>query len=85
MDTNLKEFSYDISFGIYSSEEITQCRKSFSTKIEHKVDTYTKNYDYIIAPDEKLILPTFFDDEIFDNFQKRVDIILAEREKLKKE
>ena len=85
MGTNLKEFSYDISFGIYSSEEITEFRKSISTKIEHKVDTYTKNYDYIMAPDEKLILPSFFDDEIFDSVQKRVDIILAEREKLKKE
>ena len=85
MGTNLKEFSYDISFGIYSSEEITEFRKSISTKIEHKVDTYTKNYDYIMAPDEKLILPSFFDDEIFDSVQKRVDIILAERERIKKE
>ena len=85
MGTNLHEFCYDISFGIYSSEEITEFRKSISSKIENKVDTYVKDYDYIMAPDEKLILPSFFDDEIFDNVQKRVDIILAERERIKKE
>ena len=87
MGIDLNEFYYYISFGIYSSEEITEFRKSLSTKIEtqDKVDDYYKDYDYITAPDEKLILPTFFGDEIFESVQKRIDLIMAKREKERKE
>ena len=85
MGTDLKDFCYDMSFGIYSSEEITEFRKSLSTKIENKVDEYVKDYDYIIAPDEKLLLPNFSGDEIFENVQKEIDIIIEEKRRIEKE
>ena len=67
MNTTLKDFCYDISFGIYSSEEIQEFRKSITTKAENKVDDYVKDYDYIIEPDEKMLLPSFFNEEIFES------------------
>ena len=87
MGIDLNEFYYYVSFGIYSSEEIIEFRKSINTKIENKdkVDEYYKDYDYITEPNEKLILPTLFGDEIFESVQKRIDIIIAERERKKKE
>ena len=85
MGVDLKDFYYDISFGIYTSEEITEFRKSLSTKLENKKDEYVKEYDYIIASDEKLSLPIFFGDEIFENVQKEIDKINAEKERLKEE
>jgi hypothetical protein len=81
MNRTLKDFYYDISFGIYSSEEITEFRKSISSKIENKVDEYVKDYDYIIPPDEKLQLPSFFGDDIFESVQKEIE----EKERIKKE
>ena len=85
MSINLNEFYYYVSFGIYSSEEIYEFRKSISTKIENKdkVDEYYKDYDYMTESDDKLILPTLFGDEIFENVQKRIDIIMAEQKRKK--
>ena len=87
MGINLNEFYYYVSFGIYSSEEIYEFRKSISTKIENKdkVDEYYKDYDYMTESDDKLILPTLFGDEIFENVQKRIDIIMAEQKRKKVE
>ena len=85
MGINLNEFYYYVSFGIYSSEEIYEFRKSISTKIENKdkVDEYYKDYDYMTESDDKLILPTLFGDEIFERVQKRIDIIMAEQKRKK--
>ena len=79
MNTTLKDFCYDISFGIYSSEEIQEFRKSITTKAENKVDDYVKDYDYIIEPDEKMLLPSFFNEEIFESVQNKIDTMMEER------
>ena len=85
MNISLKDFCYEISFGIYTSEEILEFRKSISTKIETKSDDYVKDYDYIIEPDEKLLLPSFFYVEIFENVQKSIDLMMEERRRQSEE
>ena len=77
MGTNLKDFIYDISMGIYSSEEIIEFRKSLSTKLEN----YVKDYDCILEQDAKLLLPSFFGEEIFENVEKKITSILEEKQK----
>ena len=34
-----------------------------------------KDYDYIIEPDEKMLLPSFFNEEIFESVQNKIDTI----------
>ena len=85
MGTDLKDFCYDISFGIYSSEEIQEFRKSITTRLSSKNDEYVKDYDYIIEPDEKLLLPSFFGDEIFEIVQTKIDTMIEEQRQKEEE
>ena len=85
MGTNLKDYVYDISLGVYSSEEIYEFRKSLSTKLENKVDVYVKDYDYILETDAKLLLPSFFGEEIFECVENKMNIILEEKKRKKEE
>ena len=83
MGTNLEDFYYDISFGIYTSEEIVEFRRSLSSSI--KRDEYVKYYDYIIPPEDKVQLPVFFAEDIFEKVQKSLEVMRAEKERLKSE
>ena len=83
MGTTLEDFYYDISYGLYTSEEIVEFRRSLSSSI--KRDEYIKDYDYMIPPEDKVQLPVCFAEDIFDIVQNSLEIMRAERERLKSE
>ena len=83
MGTTLEDFYYDISYGLYTSEEIVEFRRSLSSSI--KRDEYVKDYDYIIPPEDKVQLPVCFAEDIFEKVQNSLEIMRAERERLKSE
>ena len=83
MGETLENFIFGISFCVYTSEEIIEFRNNFKAKNFPKKaekDKYVKNYDYNI-PSEKLTSTSKFGEEIFENVQKKIDILLAEKEK----
>ena len=80
--TNLKEFYYDISFGIYSCEEIIELRKSYETKFPGQRNNFNNDYDYFncYLPHEKQLEKiNLSNDIIFDTVQKKINILDNER------
>ena len=75
---DLKEFYYDISFGIYSCEEIVELRKGLETNSSLKNKTLKKDFDRLNCnlnheqPFEKMSLSN---DNIFDTVQKKNNLM----------
>ena len=74
LGTNLKEFYYDISFGIYSCEEIVELRKTLETnkKDNNFKKEFSKNND--LNKNEKSEKISSPNDIIYDISQKKIDL-----------
>ena len=71
LGSNLKEFYYDISFGIYSCEEIVELRKTLDN-MSFKKENFLKhsyNYNKDLTPERKLRKTPQCNDLIFDTIQ----------------
>ena len=53
MGRTLEDFCYDISYGIYTSEEIVEFRNSYNTRNSIKRGEYVKEYDYMLPIEER--------------------------------
>ena len=80
MGKTMEDFYYDISFGIYTSEEIIEFRKSLNTRNSIN-DKYVKDYDFMLSPDDKLILPSMFGDQVFEKVEKEIENIKKKKSK----
>ena len=74
LGTNLKDFYYDISFGIYSCEEIVELRKTLETnkKDNNFKKEFSKNND--LNKNEKSEKISSPNDIIYDISQKKIDL-----------
>ena len=78
MGTKLKEFYYDISFGIYSCEEIVELRNNLNIDTNMKKDNRIKDnkyYNIELEHSEKMEKITPCNDIIFDCVQKKINIL----------
>ena len=80
LGSNLKEFYYDISFGIYSCEEIVELRKTLDN-MSFKKENFLKhsyNYNKDLTHEKKLRKTPQCKDLIFDTVQKEIDLLNQE-------
>ena len=83
LQITLKEFYYDISFGIYSCEEIVELRKGLETNSSLKNEKFKKNADnhnYNLNLDGNIEKISLSNDNIIDTIQKKLDLIKGEKE-----
>ena len=83
LQITLKEFYYDISFGIYSCEEIVELRKRLETNSSLKNENFKKNSDnhnYNLNLDGNIKKISLSNDNIIDTIQKKLDLIKGEKE-----
>ena len=76
--TTLPKFYYDISFGIYSCEEIVELRKTSdfnSISQNNNLNEHDENYSYCPTDDNKLENLNLSNDIIFDSEQKKLKIL----------
>ena len=76
--TTLHKFYYDISFGIYSCEEIVELRKTSdfnSISQNNNLNEHDENYSYCPTDDNKLEKLNLSNDIIFDSEQKKLKIL----------
>ena len=81
--TKLKEFYYDISFGIYSCEEIVELRNNLNIDTNMKKDNRIKdiyNNNIELESCEKIEKISPWDDIIFDCVEKKINL-LSNKEK----
>ena len=74
--TTLKNYYYDISFGIYSCEEIVELRKTLdinSNLNDKNVGKDKNNYNLYMKPDKQLEKITLSNDIIFEAVQKEIN------------
>ena len=78
LQITLKEFYYDISFGIYSCEEIVELRKGLETNSSLKNENFKKNSDnhnYNLNLDGNIEKISLSNDNIINTIQKKLDLI----------
>ena len=79
----LKEFYYDISFGIYSCEEIVELRKGLESNSSLKnenLKTNSDNHNYNLNCDGHIENICLSNDNIIDTVQKQLDLMKGEKE-----
>ena len=75
--TTLNEYYYDISFGIYSCEEIVELRKTSDSNTinqNNNISKHKENYNYFPERENKLDKIKLSNDIIFDSEQKKLKI-----------
>ena len=84
MGETIGNMIYYTAYRIYTKEEIDEIRNNFNAKNFIKRGDYANEYNYMVEPDEKLVLPSMFGEDIFEKVQKKIDQTIAEKKNLKK-
>ena len=86
MDEDLDNYFDSLSFGIYSSQEITELKKSIKTIVPIKEENITKYFEIYLEEDKnKLNNFANLKDDIFLNVDKELERIKEEEERKRKE
>ena len=85
MDESLENYFDALSFGIYSSQEITELKKSIMT-IQPKEENIQKYLELFLESDnDKINKFAELNDDIFKSVDKELEFIKEEEERLKRE
>ena len=82
--TKLKEFYYDISFGIYSCEEIVELRNNLNIDKNMKKTSIIKDnnhYNFELEPGSKLEKISLCDEIIFNGADKQINFLTRNEKK----
>ena len=86
MDERLENYFDSLSFGIYSSQEITELKKSIITIPQEKEENITKYFEVFAEEDKnKLYQIKNLNDDVFLMVDKELEIIKEEEERKKRE